>query len=97
MSWLCFLTSGSFVSAASSGLSSAGLAPEDVVFSVDFWEADFSDEEDEGVEAVPSVVDSGELPDAEDDFAVPLSAGAFGPGCSLSTCELEASDFWWPD
>jgi hypothetical protein len=58
MSSLCFLTSGLLVSAPFSGSLNAGLAPELVVFCVDLSEADFSDGEEEGVEEVPSPVDS---------------------------------------
>lgn len=95
MSLLCFWTSGSSVSALFPALCNAGLAPELVVLSVDLSEADCSEEEDDGVDEAPLVVDSGDPPD--EDFPAPWSAGASGPGCSLSTCGFGASDLGWPD
>jgi len=93
MSSLCFLTSGSSVSAASSGLCNAGRAPELVDFSFDLLEADCSELEEEGVERAPLFVDSGEPEDEGEDSPLPWSAGASGPGCSLCTCGFGASDF----
>jgi hypothetical protein len=52
---------------SSLGSNKAGLAPELVVFSADLSEADFSDDDLDGVEATPWVVDSGDEDDEDED------------------------------
>jgi len=52
---------------SSLGSNKAGLAPELVVFCADLSEADFSEDELDGVEATPEVVDSGDEEEDDDD------------------------------